>query len=159
MIDLILILLLLLTITLSLGGGLYETLVIYPNWKHDVDPNTIRAKLESSGQMNAGKRFWPLISPTQVLLSIINIVMAYKYTGPAHDYWFAAAIIIFISRVITFSYFIPVMIKYIMQPEKVEAAKLKAIVKTWTGLSPLRLLPEFIAGALLIAALINYDIS
>ncbi len=156
MIDHILILLLLLTITLSFGGGLYETLVIYPNWKHDVDPKTLRAKLESSGQMNAGKRFWPLVSPAQALLSIVNIVMAYNYTGHIDHYWLAAAIIIFISRVITFSYFIPVMIKYIMEPEKVEATKLKAIVKTWTGLSPLRLLPEFIAGALLIAALMQF---
>jgi len=131
-------------------------LVIYPNWKHDVNPNTLRAKLESSGQMNAGKKFWPLFSPAQVLLSIVNIVLAYNYTGPAHTYWLIAAIIIFVSRVITFSYFIPVMIKYIMQPEKVEATKLKAIVKSWTSLSPLRLLPEFVAGALLIAALMQF---
>lgn len=156
MIELILILLLLLTIVFSLGGGLYEVLVIYPNWKHDVNPNTLRAKLESSGQLNAGKRFWPLVSPVQALLSIINLIMAYNYKGPAHDYWLVAAIIVFVTRVITFAYFIPVMIKYIMEPEKVGATKLKAIVKRWTGLSPLRLLPEFIAGGLLIAALIRF---
>lgn len=156
MIELILILLLLLTIVFSLGGGLYEVLVIYPNWKHDVNPNTLRAKLESSGQLNAGKKFWPLVSPAQALLSIINLIMAYNYTGTAHNYWLAAAIIIFVTRVITFAYFIPVMIKYIMESEKVEAAKLKTIVKRWTGLSPLRLLPEFIAGGLLIAAVMQF---
>jgi hypothetical protein len=106
--------------------------------------------------MNAGKKFWPLVSPAQALLSIINLIMAYNYTGPAHNYWLAAAIIIFVTRVITFAYFIPVMIKYIMQPEKVEATKLKAIVNRWTGLSPLRLLPEFIAGGLLIAAVMQF---
>ena len=156
MITISLLVLLLLTITLSLGGGLYEVLVIYPNWKYDVDPNTLRSKLESSGQLNAGKRFWPLVSPAQVLLSIVNIVLACNYTGAAHSYWLAAAIIIFVSRVITFSYFIPMMIKYIMEPEKVESEKLKRIVKQWTGLSPLRILPEFIAWGLLIAAIMVF---
>ena len=156
MIDIISLILLLFTITFTLGGGLYEVLVIYPNWKHDVDPNTLRAKLESSGQLSAANRFWPLFSPAQGLLSIINIVLAYQYTGEAHNYWLAAAITIFISRVITFAYFIPVMIRYIMKPENVEIEKLKAIVKTWTGLSPVRLLPEFAAWGLAILALMHF---
>ena len=156
MIDTISLILLLLTITFTLGGGLYEVLVIYPNWQHDVHPNTLRAKLESSGQLSAANRFWPLFSPAQGLLSIINIILAYQYTGEAHNYWLAAAITIFISRVITFAYFIPVMIRYIMKPEKVESEKLKAIVKTWTGLSPVRLLPEFVAWGLAILALMHF---
>jgi hypothetical protein len=157
MIDIISLILLLFTITFTLGGGLYEVLAVYPNWKHDVDPKTLRAKLESSGQLNAGNRFWPLFSPAQGLLSIVNIILAYQYTGEAHNYWLAAAIVIFISRAITFAYFIPVMIRYIMQPEKVEVEKLKAIVKKWTGLSPLRILPEFVAWGLLIAALMQFN--
>ena len=156
MIDVISLILLLFTITFTLGGGLYEVLAVYPNWKNNVDPNTLRAKLESSGQLNAGNRFWPLFSPAQGLLSIVNIILAYQYTGEAHNYWLAAAIIIFISRVITFAYFIPVMIRYIMQPEKVESEKLKTIVKKWTGLSPLRILPEFVAWGLAIVALIHF---
>ena len=157
MIDVISLILLLFTITFTLGGGLYEVLAVYPNWKNNIDPNTLRAKLESSGQLNAGNRFWPLFSPAQGLLSIVNIILAYQYTGEAHNYWLAAAIIIFISRVITFAYFIPVMIRYIMQPEKVEGEKLKAIVKKWTGLSPVRLLPEFATWGLAILALMHFN--
>ncbi len=144
-----------LTITLSLGGGLYEVLVIYPNWKHDVQPHTLRAKLASSGQDNAGRRFWPLVSPPQALLSIINIILAWQYDGPARCYWLAAAVIIFLSRAITFSYFIPVMLRVIMQPENVEPNRLKAVVKRWTALSPLRLLPELFAWLLIIFTLIK----
>ncbi|MBS1533276.1 MAG: hypothetical protein JSU01_23455 [Bacteroidetes bacterium] len=155
MIHTIAILLLFLTVTLSMGGGLYEILVIYPNWKHDVDPRTLRNKLELSGMMNAAKRFWPLVSPAQVLLSMVNIVMACLYHGPALGYWLAAAIAIFINRVFTFSYFIPVMIQKIMQPEKIEAGRLKAIVKQWMALSPLRLIPEFVAWGLLVVALMH----
>src|SRR5690348_12211794 len=117
----IVIILLLLTVTLSMGGGLYEILVIYPNWKHNVHPRTLRDKLESSGQNNAAKRFWPLVSPAQGLLAMLNIIMACWHHGAGQGYWLAAAIVIFVTRVITFSYFIPVMIRKIMQPEKFDA--------------------------------------
>ena len=138
-----------------MGGGLYEILVIYPNWKHDVDPLTLRAKLESSGQNNAAKRFWPLVSPAQALLSIINIILAWNYSGEAHGYWLAAAIAIFVSRIITFSYFIPIMIRKIMQPEQIESSRLQVIVKQWTALSPLRLVPELFAWCMLVIALMH----
>lgn len=152
MINIILLLLLLLTITLSLGGGLYETLAIYPNWKNDVHPSTLKDKLHSSGQMLAATRFWPLVSPAQVLLSMVSITMASRYDGPAKEVWLAAAIIVFVTRVITFSYFIPVMLRYIMKPEQVEPTRLNTIVKRWIMLSPLRLLPEAAAWALCIYA-------
>ena len=138
-----------------MGGGLYEVLVIYPGWKHNIDPTTLRNKLETSGQNLAAKRFWPLVSPAQVLLSIANIILACNYTGEARTCWLTAAIAIFIGRVITFSYFIPVMIRKIMQPEAIEARRLKAIVKQWIALSPLRLIIELFAWVMLVAALMR----
>jgi len=149
------VLLLLLTVTLGLGGGLYEILVIYPGWKHDADPSTLRARLQSSGQILAAKRFWPIVSPAQVLLSVISIPLAWNHTGGAQAYWLAAAVAVFISRLITFGYFIPVMIRKIMQPETIEATRLRAIVKQWTALSPLRLVFEFFAWIMLVAALMH----
>lgn len=149
------IILLLLTITLSLGGGLYEILVIYPNWKHNVHPLNLRDKLESSGQNNAAKRFWVFVSPAQGLLAMLNIALACWHHGSGQGYWLAAAIIIFITRIITFSYFIPVMVRNIMQPEKFDVVTLQAIVKQWTDLSPLRLVPEFVAWGLLMMALMK----
>lgn len=155
MITTIAVVLLLFTLTLSMGGGLYEILVIYAGWKHDVHPLTLRAKLESSGQNLAAKRFWPLVSPTQALLAIINIVLAWNHPGEARGYWLAAAAAIFINRLITFSYFIPVMIRTIMQPEKIEPARLQAIVKQWIALSPLRLIPEIFAWIMLVVTLMH----
>ena len=149
------IMLLLLTVTFSLGGGLYEILVIYPNWKHHVHPRTLRDKLESSGQNNAAKRFWPLVSPAQGLLAMLNIIMACWHHGAGQRYWLAAAIVIFVTRLITFSYFIPVMVRKIMQPEKFDAGTLQAVVKQWTDMSPFRLVPEFVAWGLLIVALMK----
>lgn len=147
--------LLFLTVTLGLGGGLYEILVIYPGWKYDVDPLTLRSKLQSSGQMLAIKRFWPIVSPAQVLLSIVNIVLAWNHKGGAQAYLLAAAVAVFVDRVITFSYFIPVMIRKIMQPETIEAPRLRKIVKQWTDLSPLRLVFGLFVWIMLVVALIK----
>ena len=156
MITTIAIVLLFLTVTLGLGGGLYEVLVIYSGWEHDVNPLTLRAKLQSSGQILAAKRFWPIVSPAQVLLSVINIVLALNHPGGERVYWLTAAVAVFLSRVITFSYFIPVMIRKIMEPENIEAVRLKAIVKQWIALSPLRLMVEFFAWVMLVMALTGF---
>jgi hypothetical protein len=155
MITTIAVILLFLSVTLGLGGGLYEILVIYPNWKHDVHPLTLRAKLQSSGMILAAKRFWPLVSPAQVLLSVVNIVLAWNHAGGARIYWLSAAVAVFVSRLITFGFFIPVMIRKIMEPEAIEATRLQAIVTQWTALSPIRLVFEGFAWIMLVVALMH----
>ena len=145
MINFIALSLLLFTIVLSLGGGLYEILVVYPNWKHSTTAAEVKERLQSSGQNYAGTRFWPIASPAQGLLSIVNLVLALRYIGAAHNMWLTAAIIVFVTRIITFSYFIPVMLRKLMKAEKIPAAELPGIVKRWTTLSPLRLISEFAA--------------
>jgi hypothetical protein len=155
MITLIAIALLLLTLALSLGGGLYEVQVIYPAWKNDVHPQTLRAKLDASGMNMAAKRFWPIVSPAQGFLSIVNVVLACNYTGPAHAYWLTAGITVLATRIITFAYFIPEMLRKIMKPERIEPARLRRIVRVWLALSPWRLLPELVAFGLLVAALMR----
>ncbi len=145
MINFIALTLLLLTIVLSTGGGLFETLVIYPNWKHSATAAELKDRLHSSGQIYAGTRFWPLASPAQGLLAIVNLILAWRYDGPAHSPWLTAAILIFVTRVITFGYFIPVMLQKLMRAEKVPVGELPGIIKRWTTLSPLRLISEFAA--------------
>ena len=137
--------LLLLTIVLSTGGGLYEILVVYPNWKDSKDAAELKERLQSSGQNYAGTRFWPLASPLQGLLAIVNLVLAFRYEGPAHNIWLTAAILIFITRAITFAYFIPVMLNKLMKADKVPSEQLPGIIKRWVTLSPLRLISEFAA--------------
>jgi len=153
MITIIATVLLFLTVTLGLGGGLYEILVIYPGWKHDVDPLTLRSKLQTSGQILAARRFWPIASPAQVLLSIVTIILTWGQKGEAQAWLMAAAVTVFIDRVITFSYFIPVMIRKIMQPENIEARRLRKIVRQWTMLSPIRVVLGLVAWTVLVVAL------
>jgi hypothetical protein len=54
--------LLLFFVQLGIGGGLYETLVVYPRWKYDATPAGLPQKLHDSGQSLANRRFWPFPS-------------------------------------------------------------------------------------------------
>ena len=81
MATIIFLVLFILFIQMGVGGGLYESLVIYPRWKKDVTPASLAQNLKNSGQANANKRYWPFISPALSLLSVINIVLAWQYTG------------------------------------------------------------------------------
>jgi len=145
MFNIIALALLILFIQLGMGGGLYESLVIYPRWKNDATPGNLAQKLKDSGQATANRRFWPLVSPLQALLAILNLVLAWQYTGNAHAAWLTAALIIVANRVITFTYFVPTMVRKFEHPEKLDAARLKKAVSLWTSLSPFRVGVEFVA--------------
>jgi hypothetical protein len=155
MTNIIFLVLFILFIQFGMGGGLYESLVIYPRWKKDVRQETLAQKLQDSGQATANRRFWPFISPVLSLLSIINIVLAWQNTGPARTIWLTASLIIFINRIITFSYFVPTMIRKFEHPEKTEAGQLRRSVQVWTFLSPLRILIELSAWCLALWALVH----
>ncbi len=154
MLNFIALLLLILLIQFGMGGGLYESLVIYPRWKRDVTPENLVQKLKDSGQARANRRFWPFISPLQALLAILNLVLAWRYTGNAHTAWLIAALIIVVNRVITFSYFVPTMVRKFERPEGLDAAWLKKAVKLWTSLSPFRIVIEFLAWGTAVYALV-----
>jgi len=135
-------------VSLNIGGGLYECLVVYPNWNKDVTPANLVPKLKSSGQWLANRRFWPLVSPLQGLLTLVNLVFAWRYNGEAHSFWLAAAWLVFLGRVVTFIFFVPPMLQQFMKPEQAAPDKLQQSVQRWTKLSPLRLPVELLAWVL-----------
>jgi hypothetical protein len=56
--------------------------------------------------------------------------------------------------VATYAYFVPTYIRRISKPETMNAAELRCIVRTWTTLSPLRVLVEMFAWITGILALL-----
>lgn len=148
MIQITILLLLILFVSLNIGGGLYETLVVYPNWKKDITPDNLVSKLKSSGQWLANGRFWPLVSPLQGLLALVNLVMAWRYNGEAHGFWLAAALLVLAGRIATFIFFVPPMLKVFMKPENTDPVVLQRKVRRWTMLSPVRIPVEMLAWGL-----------
>jgi hypothetical protein len=132
----------LLLLSIGLGGGLYETLAVYPNWETDPTPQDLGERLKSSGQTLAGRRFWPFISPATTLLAILNLSLAWRSTGLVRTVWLGAAIAILVKSVATYTYFVPTMIRKLGRSAQMKPADLAQTVRQWTSLSPLRLCLE-----------------
>jgi hypothetical protein len=152
--DSVILSLFLLFVSLGMGAGLYEARVVYPNWAPDASPRTLGAKLISSGQAGAARRFWPYVSPAALLLAFVNGYLAWQHIGAVHLVWLAASLIIIIKSVVTYIYFVPTMMRRFEHATGMEATTLRRMISLWTMLSPLRLAAEFVAWTAGVYALI-----
>jgi hypothetical protein len=130
---------------MGIGGGVYETRVVYPNWTKDPTPEGLGEKLVSSGQTGAGRRYWPLVSPASALLAILNVFVAWHQTGLVRNLWLISSVSIALKSLATYTYFVPTYILRISKPQTMDTTALRRIVRTWTTLSPLRVLVEIFA--------------
>jgi hypothetical protein len=132
-------------LSLGMGGGLYEVLAVYPNWKSNPTPQTFSQKLKDSGQVLAGRRFWPFISPTTALLALVNLFLARHAPGMLRTVWLTAAVAVIVKSIATYPYFVPTMIRKLAKAEAMSPEDLTKTVNRWTALSPLRLSLELFA--------------
>lgn len=130
---------------LGIGGGLYETRAVYPNWSHEPTPSELGKRLASSGQTAAGRRYWPLVSPASALLALLNVFLAWHQAGLVRDLWLMSSVAIVLKSIGTYGYFVPTFVRRISKPETMEMLELRRVVHTWTRLSPLRVLVETFA--------------
>jgi hypothetical protein len=142
-------------LSLGMGGGLYETLVVHPNWKRNPTPQNFIQKLKESGQALAGRRFWPFISPMTALLAIINLFLAWQQQpGLLRTAWLAASIVILVKSAATYTYFVPTMVRKLEKADSIKPEELTKIVRQWTALSPLRLCLELFGWISAVSALL-----
>ena len=133
------------SVGLGIGGGVYETRVVYPNWAKDPTPDRLSEKLISSGQAGAARRYWPLVSPASALLAIVNMFLAWDQVGIVRDLWLMSSIAIVLKSLGTYGYFVPTYIRRIAKPNTMDAMTLRRLVRQWTGLSSLRIVVEIFA--------------
>jgi hypothetical protein len=119
--------------------------VVYPNWVKDPTPDTLSEKLISSGQAGAARRYWPLVSPASALLAILNVFLAWHQSGAVRGLWLVSSIAIVLKSIATYGYFVPTYIRQISKPTVMDSATLRRVVRTWVGLSPLRIVAETFA--------------
>jgi hypothetical protein len=133
------------SVGLGIGGGLYETRVVYPNWSKDPTPDGLSEKLISSGQAGAARRYWPLVSPASALFAIVNMFLAWDQVGIVRELWLMSSIAIVLKSLGTYGYFVPTYIRRIAKPNTMDTMTLRRLVRQWTGLSPLRIVVEIFA--------------
>ena len=66
------------------------------------------------------------------LLTLANLFLAWRASGPERVWWLAAALTLLAERLFTFSYFIPTMVGLLGREDSVEAA---ATALRWSNLN------------------------
>jgi hypothetical protein len=111
---------------IAFGAGLYEHRIVVSRWLNVSPESGTHWNAAVVRQDDTGRRFWAFVTTVPLtLLTLANLFAAWRASGPARVWWFAAAVAALADRVFTFSYFIPSMIRLMESadtPESVAAA-------------------------------------
>ena len=116
---------------IAFGAGLYETRIILPLWFSRSQNGKYSVNLKAMNEIETGRKFWGLVTTMPLtLLTIINLIYAFRSLGTRHDWWLAASLIVFLERILTFSYFIPTAIK-LMKTDPIHQSNVSDTVSMW----------------------------
>ena len=97
----------------AFGAGIYESRVVVPQWQ------------------NTGLEFWVYVTTVPLtLLTIANVVAAWRERGPRRYWWLGASAISVVERIWTFSYFIPTILR-LTATEDLDEAEVQAALSQW----------------------------
>ena len=108
---------------LVFGAGLYEHRIGIPRWLREGPAGRERWDAQAARADDVGRRFWAFASTLPLtLLTLASLYLASSAAGPPAAWWRAAALVSLAERLVTFSYFIPVMVRLMKAPDSGAAA-------------------------------------
>lgn len=123
---------------IAFGAGLYESRIAFPQWLSFAPEVGYRWSAEVARQANSGLRFWVFVTTVPLtLLTLANLVAAWRARGPVRGWWLGAALAALGERIFTFSYFIPTML-ILMSAEPPPASEAVAMALRWENLNYVR---------------------
>jgi hypothetical protein len=125
--------LLVIALGIQTGAGLFETRVLVPLWAAS-PPQSVLAYLAVTIRPDSGHRLWIFLTPLTGVISLLNLVAAWLYAGPARTWWLIASASALIVIVATFAYFIPVLLR-LPDARKMPEAQLTRMVRLWVRLN------------------------
>jgi Domain of unknown function (DUF1772) len=133
---------------IALGAGLYESRIAVPQWIGTSADGAQHWNAEAARRADTGLKFWAFVTTGPLtLLTLANLVAAWKATGVARRWWLTAALAALADRLFTFSYFIPTMIR-LMREEGVTESRALAMATQWAALN-------YVRHAIVLAALLS----
>ena len=124
-----------LNLGVAFGAGVYEHRIIVPNWISS-DDSGAHWNAEAARRDDTGLRFWAYVTTGPLtLLTLANLLAAWGASGAARGWWLAAALAVLADRVLTFSYFIPTMIRLMGAADSPESV---AVATRWASLNYVR---------------------
>jgi hypothetical protein len=120
----------------AFGAGVYEHRIVVPRWMGAALESGAHWSAEAARQDDTGRRFWAFVSTLPLtLLTLANLFAAWHADGAARGWWLSAALAALADRLLTFSYFIPTMVRLMREPDSPEAV---AVAIRWSNLNYLR---------------------
>ena len=97
---------------IAFGAGLYETRIVVPQWLAYSPESGYRWNAEAARQADVGLKFWVYVTTVPLtLLTLASLAVAWWTQDVVRNWWLGAATAALVDRGMTFTYFIPTMIK------------------------------------------------
>ncbi|RKH63271.1 DUF1772 domain-containing protein [Corallococcus llansteffanensis] len=133
-----------LNLGIAFGAGLYEHRIVLPRW---FDATGMHWSAEGARQDDVGLRFWAFVSTGPLtLFTFASLFFATQATGPLRFWWLAAALAALADRVLTFSYFIPTMVRLMDAPDSPASAETALRWSQWNHLRHVLLAGAWLAS-------------
>lgn len=123
---------------IAFGAGLYESRIAVPQWLIFSQDSGYHWNAEAAESADVGLRFWVYVTTVPLtLLTLASLAAAWWTPVPIRNWWLGAGVAALVDRVMTFTYFIPTMIK-LTRGEAIEQSE--AVVKAlqWVRLGYIR---------------------
>jgi hypothetical protein len=122
----------------AFGAGVYEARFIISQWFPKSATSFYSPNPEAMHQFDTGRKFWVFITTIPLtLLTISGLLITRQLNSPMYVWWFIACLIILLERIMTFSFFIPTVIK-LQKPDAMPVAKVTKLVSLWIRLNYVR---------------------
>ena len=122
---------------IAFGAGLYESRIAVPQWLSSSQDGS-RWNAEAARNADVGLKFWVYVTTVPLtLLTLASLVVAWRTPDVVRNWWLGAAMAALVDRVMTFTYFIPTMIK-LMGGESFGQAEAAAKALQWVRLGYIR---------------------
>lgn len=106
-----------------------------PQWAASPPESLRRWNAEAALRPDPGRHFWAFVTTLPLtLLTLANLVAAWRARDAWAAWWLGAAALIFVERLATFFYFIPAALT-LRRVEAFSDSKVRAMVSRWVHLN------------------------
>ena len=148
----ILALLLLVNLSMALSAGIYEARLVLPLW-FPINGGVYSVDKAALQRLDSGRKFWGMVTTMPLTLLMIILLVSICKAGLSTHPWLSAAVLLtLLERALTFSFFIPTIIK--LSKGSFTADRVHLMVNRWKAINVLRLLMTAVAIGLVIGEVI-----
>jgi hypothetical protein len=122
----------------AFGAGLYESRIMFPQWLIALPVSGYHWDAAAAREANTGLKFWVYVTTVPLtLLTLANLIAAWRARGAARSWWLGAALTALAERIFTFAYFIPTLLT-LQSAVNLPASEAVAMASQWGQLNYVR---------------------